>query len=107
MSEHSIEEMTERLLAPLTTLAEALDTAGFSEDWLGLVTDPNAVTALPASLQTAVAAYLATVPGYPDDRVRLAEEHRVRLDLFRGDAELIPEEDILELGLSLDDSGDG
>ncbi|MCP5426428.1 MAG: hypothetical protein H6970_15390 [Gammaproteobacteria bacterium] len=107
MSEHSIEEMTERLLEPITVLAEALDASGFSEDWLGPATDPSAVAALPASLQTAVAAYLATVPGYPDDRVRLAEEHRVRLDLFRGDAELIPEEDILELGLSLDDSGDG
>lgn len=99
---------TRELLAPLAALVTAIDEAdvlnldlplempGLLEDFL----DPEVQAALPAALRPAADAYLRTLPGYRAGNVAWARgQHRLRLDVWNGEAMPITEEDIEELGL--------
>ena len=96
------------LLEPLVALVAALDAAdrpnvdpplersGLLEDFL----DSEVQAALPAGLRAAADAYLDGLPGYrAGDVARAGDQHRLRLDLWNGEAMPVGEEEIEALGL--------
>lgn len=102
------DDETRALLAPLAALVTAIDEAdvlnldlplempGLLEDFL----DPEVQAALPAALRPAADAYLRTLPGYRAGNIARARgQHRLRLDVWNGEAMPITEEDIEALGL--------
>lgn len=107
-TDDEIDAATRALLAPLAALVTAIDEAdlknvdlplempGLLEDFL----DPEVQAALPAALRPAADAYLRTLPGHRAGNVARARgQHRLRLDVWNGEAMPITEEDIEELGL--------
>ena len=107
-TDDEIDAATRELLAPLAALVTAIDEAdvlnldlplempGLLEDFL----DPEVQAALPAALRPAADAYLRTLPGHRAGNVARARgQHRLRLDVWNGEAMPIGEEDIEELGL--------
>ncbi len=107
-TDDEIDAATRELLAPLAALVTAIDEAdlknvdlplempGLLEDFL----DPEVQAALPAALRPAADAYLRTLPGHRAGNVARARgQHRLRLDVWNGEAMPITEEDIEELGL--------
>lgn len=107
-TDDEIDAATRALIAPLAALVTAIDEAdvlnldlplempGLLEDFL----DPEVQAALPAALRPAADAYLRTLPGYRAGNVARARgQHRLRLDVWNGEAMPITEEDIEELGL--------
>ena len=107
-TDDEIDAATRALLALLAALVTAIDEAdlknvdlplempGLLEDFL----DPEVQAALPAALRPAADAYLRTLPGHRAGNVARARgQHRLRLDVWNGEAMPITEEDIEELGL--------
>ena len=102
------EGATREPLAPLVALVAALDAAdlqnidlplerpGLLEQFL----DPEAPTALPEELRAAADADLDGLPGHrAGDVARASGQHRLRLDLWSGEAMRVGEDEIEELGL--------
>lgn len=106
--DNDLDDETRALLAPLLALVTAIDEAdllnvelplempGLLEDFL----DPEVQAALPAALRPAADAYLRSLPGYRAGNIaRAGGQHRLRLDVWNGEAMPISEEDIEALGL--------
>jgi len=104
----STDGATREPLAPLISLAAAIDAAdlpnvdlplerpGLLEGFL----DPEVQTALPAELRAAADAYLDGLPGYrAGDVARAGDQHRLRLALWNGAAMRVGEDEIEALGL--------
>ena len=102
------EGATREPLAPLVALVAAIDEAdllnldlplerpGLLEGFL----DPEVQTALPAELRAAADAYLDGLPGYrAGDVARAGDQHRLRWELWNGEAMRVGEDEIEELGL--------
>lgn len=99
--------MAGALLEPLAALVTAIDEADIRNLDLPLelpslleqFLDPEALAALPAALRAA-AAYLDGLPGYrAGDVARAADQHRLRIDLWNGEAMCVGEDEIEALGL--------
>jgi hypothetical protein len=102
------ESATREPLAPLVALVAALDAADLQNIDLPLerpgllehFLDPEVQEALPAELRAAAAAYLDGLPGYrAGDVARASGQHRLRLDLWNGEAMRVGEDEIEALGL--------
>lgn len=96
------------VFAPLVTLITALDGADLHNEDLPLAMlellehflDPDVQAALPTVLRVAADTYLDSLHGYrAGDFKRATEQHGLRLALWDGEAFLIEEVDIEELGL--------
>ena len=95
-------------LAPLVALVAAIDEADLQNldlplEMLGLLEsflDPEVQAALPAALRAAADAYLDGLPGYrAGDVARAGGQHRLRLDLWSGEAMRVDEDEIEALEL--------
>lgn len=74
-----------------------LERPGLLEPFL----DPEVQDALPAALRSAAETYLDGLPGYRSgDLKRAAEQHALRLALWRGEAQVVDEADLEALGLT-------
>jgi hypothetical protein len=116
MLKHNINDI-ETALAPLLALIAALreaelhtvdpsdasDASDASLDIPGVLErflEPEIQETLPEALRPFANAYLKSLPGYGQgDRQRASEQHALRLDLWRGDAQEVDEADIQALGL--------
>lgn len=113
MLKHNINDI-ETALAPLLALIAALreaelhtvdasDASDSSLDIPGVLErflEPEIQEILPEVLRPFANAYLKSLPGYGQgDRRRASEQHALRLDLWRGDAQEVDEADIQALGL--------
>lgn len=107
-SNNDLDDETRAPLAPLAALVTAIDEAdlqnldlplempGLLEDFL----DPEVQAALPAALRPSADAYLDGLPGYrAGDVARAGGQHRLRLDLWSGEAAPVGEDEIEALGL--------
>lgn len=105
---NDLDDETRALLARLAALVTAIDEAdlqnldlplempGLLEDFL----DPEVQAALPAALRPTADAYLDGLPGYrAGDVARAGRQHRLRLDLWSGEAAPVGEDEIEALGL--------
>ncbi|MEE4377678.1 MAG: hypothetical protein V2J55_09230 [Candidatus Competibacteraceae bacterium] len=91
------------MLGALDTLARILNDMGFPDNYLDHLTEPDALDWLPPALKVTAALYLNTLPGYRQgDPHRAGDQHDLRLALWRGDAQVIDEDDFAALGLSAD-----
>jgi hypothetical protein len=102
------EGATREPLAPLVALVAAIDAADLQNIDLPLerpgllehFLDPEVQEALPAELRAAAVAYLDGLPGYRAGEVaRASGQHRLRLDLWNGEAMRVGEDEIEALGL--------
>lgn len=116
MLKHNINDI-ETALAPLLALIAALreaelhtvdapepsDASDPSPEMSGVLErflEPEIQEILPETLRPFANAYLKSLPGYwQGDRRRASEQHALRLDLWRGDAQEVDEADIQALGL--------
>jgi len=110
MLKHNINDI-ETALAPLLALIAALreaelhtvDASDPSPEMPGVLErflEPEIQEILPEVLRPFANAYLKSLPGYGQgDRRRASEQHALRLDLWRGDAQEVDEADIQALGL--------
>lgn len=116
MLKHNINDI-ETALAPLLALIAALreaelhtvdasdpsDASDASLDIPGVLErflEPEIQETLPEALRPFANAYLKSLPGYGQgDLRRASEQHALRLDLWRGDAQEVDEADIQALGL--------
>lgn len=112
MSKHSKEIMLWTPLAPLVALVAAIDEADLLDVGLPLempellerFLNPEVQEALPDALRPAATAYLDGLPGRRAGDVGRAEEaHRALLALWNGEAQLVGEDEIAELGLEASD----
>lgn len=70
-------------------------------DLLDQFLDPAVQDALPEALRPAAETYRDGLPGYRSgDRKRAAEQHALRLALWRGEAQVVDEADLEALGLT-------